>query len=135
MLTILAARIIANQPLQAKEAPPFVSSQYPVIVRTNWELGKKSDAAHRIPRITSTMLSLLELAARDCAQHLGSQKQDSIQHAYQSSSQLEVIPLPPKGASMLHLGSEYNILRHEFVVANRYAACTRTIGDGTCTIQ
>lgn len=34
-----AARVIANGPLRAKEASPFVSSKYPVIVR---HLGRNS---------------------------------------------------------------------------------------------
>lgn len=57
------------------------------------------------------MLSLLELVARDCVQHLGWQRLDSIPHAYRSSFLLEVIPLLPKGVSMLHSESECNILR------------------------
>jgi hypothetical protein len=42
VLTDLTARIIANQPLRAKEASPFVSSKYPVIVRANGDLKKKT---------------------------------------------------------------------------------------------
>ena len=33
-LKIYTARIIANQPLRAKEASPFISQKYPVIVGT-----------------------------------------------------------------------------------------------------
>lgn len=38
ILTHQPARIITNQPLRAKEASPFVSSKYPVIVCRFWSV-------------------------------------------------------------------------------------------------
>jgi hypothetical protein len=82
------------------------------------------------------MLSWLEPAARDCVQLSGLQRQDSTPPVSRNSFLLEVIPLLLKVASMLPLGSEYNIRWTLYLwFANQYAACTRTTGDGTCTIQ
>ena len=76
LLTILcAALVFANQPLRAKEASPFVSRKYPIIVRLRlgsnhcFERHAGTDEL-TICRIMSMMQSLLVLAARVSARPL-----------------------------------------------------------------
>ena len=84
-----AARIISNQPLRAKEASPFISNKYPVIVSYPSMYATKTSL--NSTRTMNTMLSSSVPADLDYEQLSAWQKLDSIRHAYQNSFQREVI--------------------------------------------
>ena len=75
LLTIVPARIVANQPLRAKEASPFVSSKYPVIVCSLLRPNTIA-ATHNILRTMNTMLLWLEPVAPDFVRLSDWQRQD-----------------------------------------------------------
>jgi hypothetical protein len=111
------ARIITHAPLRAKEASPFVSNKYPVVVCI---LGQWSKRIILIDfhRTTSTMRLSLELVGPVYGLLSVLPRLVSTPPAYPSSSQLEVTLLRPKEESTLLSGT-----------------CTRMIGGGTCTIR
>lgn len=82
------------------------------------------------------MPSLLVLAVPVYAPLSVWPRQVSTLLAYQSSSLREVIPSPPKEESMppweSTLAPDINAVR---LLADGDAACMKTIGGGTCTIQ
>lgn len=81
------------------------------------------------------MPSWLALEERACVQPLGWPKRDSTPLVYPNSSLPEVTLSPLRAGSMLRLGSEClerAACRH---LADVNLVCTRTTGNGTCTIR
>jgi hypothetical protein len=90
VLITIIARIIANQPLRAKEASPFVSQKYPVIVSCNHSRRRTTSRLIEV-RTMNMMRWLLVLEVLGYELPLDWPRQASTPPAYPSYSLPEVI--------------------------------------------
>lgn len=92
LLNLPPARIIANQPLRAKEASPLISKEYPIIVTMRYP--RSCNSLNLLLRTMNTMQWLWVPVAQVSELRLALLRQGSTQHVYRNYFQREVTRSP-----------------------------------------